>query len=308
MASFDMPSLGADMESGTLVEWLVKPGDTVKRGDVVAVVETDKGAIDVEIWEGGRIGRLLVPPGTKVPVGTPLAMLESGTSEPAPLPPPVPPAVPPSPQPPPVTATPGTGTGEHVRASPAARRRAHELGIDLHELPLPGSGPSGAFTLADVERSVHPEVVAQPPAAEAPALLPDMRRAIALAMTRAKREIPHYYLESTIDLGAALAWLANENRLRDVAERILPVALLLRAVVRAATEVPEMNGHFTEPGFIASPSVHLGVAISLRAGRGRTAGLVAPAIRDADRLSLAELQRALGDVIQRARAGRLRSS
>uniref|UniRef100_UPI002FCD1D30 biotin/lipoyl-containing protein n=1 Tax=Anaeromyxobacter terrae TaxID=2925406 RepID=UPI002FCD1D30 len=85
MAEFRMPSLGADMEAGTLVEWKVKPGDAVRRGDLVAVVDTDKGAIDIEIWEDGVVERLLVPVGTKVPVGTPLAAVR-GAGAPAAVP------------------------------------------------------------------------------------------------------------------------------------------------------------------------------------------------------------------------------
>ena len=84
MSDFRMPSLGADMEAGTLVEWLVKPGQAVKRGDAVAVVETDKGAIDVEIWEDGAIESLLIATGTKVPVGTTLATLRGSAATPAP--------------------------------------------------------------------------------------------------------------------------------------------------------------------------------------------------------------------------------
>jgi pyruvate dehydrogenase E2 component (dihydrolipoamide acetyltransferase) len=130
-----------------------------------------------------------------------------------------------------------------------------------------------------------------------------MRRAIAAAMSRSNREIPHYYLGTEIDLTATQQWLAVENSKRPVTERILPAALLLRCVALAAGEVPEMNGFWVDGSFRPSSVVHLGVAISLREG-----GLVAPALHDADKKGLEELMRDLRDLVTRARAGTLRSS
>jgi pyruvate dehydrogenase E2 component (dihydrolipoamide acetyltransferase) len=295
MAEFRMPSLGADMEAGTLVEWKVKPGDPVKRGDVVAIVETDKGAIEIEIWEDGAVDAILVEPGTKVPVGTPLAMVR-GKGEPAAahaVPAPAPAAAPAAPPPSPALSPPlpsraaaEAATGR-PRASPAARARARETGVDL--AALRGSGPGGAVTAADVEA-----------AARRP---PPIRQAIAAAMARSKREIPHYYLGAELDLSRALSWLARENERRTAAERVLPVALLLKAVALAAREVPEVNGFFVDGAFRAAESVHLGVAISLRQG-----GLVTPALHDVDRKALGDLMRDLADLIARTRAGKLRSS
>jgi pyruvate dehydrogenase E2 component (dihydrolipoamide acetyltransferase) len=129
-----------------------------------------------------------------------------------------------------------------------------------------------------------------------------MRHAIGELMARSKREIPHYYLATTIDLAAATAWLAERNAQRPVTERLLPAALLLKATALAAKQVPALNG-FWGAGFQAAPAVHLGVAVSLRGG-----GLVAPAIHDTDALTVDELMAALRDLVERARAGRLRSS
>ncbi len=129
-----------------------------------------------------------------------------------------------------------------------------------------------------------------------------MRQAIGALMARSKREIPHYYLATTIDLQAALGWLAATNAERAVTERILPAALLLKATALAAAQVPEVNG-FYEDAFRPSAEVHLGVAVSLRGG-----GLVTPAIHDADQLEVDALMADLRDVVQRARSGRLRSS
>jgi len=303
MAEFRMPLLGADMEAGTLVEWKVKPGDAVKRGDIVAVVDTDKGAIDIEIWEDGVIEEMRVQPGTKVPVGTVLALVlarAEAAARPAAsgAPPPAPAAAAPAA---PTTAvaappSPAPAAGTHVRASPAARALARERGVDLSSFE--GTGPGGAITREDVEAAARKAA-----AAVAPPRAAGMRQAIAAAMARSKREIPHYYLSADVDLSRALAWLGRENQRRTVTERLLPIVLLLKAVARAAREVPEVNGTFVDGAFRPSEAIHLGLAISLRRG-----GLVAPAVHDVDRKELGELMRAVNDLVTRTRGGGLRSS
>jgi pyruvate dehydrogenase E2 component (dihydrolipoamide acetyltransferase) len=130
-----------------------------------------------------------------------------------------------------------------------------------------------------------------------------MRAAIAAAMTRSKRDIPHYYLSTTIEVCAALAWLRSENERRTMTERLLPAALLIKAVALALREVPELNGYWTDGGFRKGTGIHIGIAISLRGG-----GLVAPAIHDTDTLDLTTLMRQLQDLVARARAGSLNSS
>jgi pyruvate dehydrogenase E2 component (dihydrolipoamide acetyltransferase) len=130
-----------------------------------------------------------------------------------------------------------------------------------------------------------------------------MRQAIGALMARSKREIPHYYLEHQIEMSRALSWLEERNRERGVGERLLPPALLLKAVARAAAEIPALNGFWVDGAFQPAPGVHLGVAISLRGG-----GLVAPAIHDADEKSLDRLMAELLDLVNRARVGRLRGT
>lgn len=313
MAEFLMPSLGADMESGKLVTWLVKPGQQVKRGDLVCVVETQKGAIDVEIFENGTIAELLVQPGTEVPVGTPLALLqrEGETLPPAraaaPAVAPAAPAPPAAGMAPAEAPRPVASPGAHgPRASPAARNAARELGVDL--AAVTGTGLSGAITLGDVERAAAaraaaPARPAPAPAAAAPSdRAAGMRQAIAAAMSRSKREIPHYYLRAQSDIGRAIEWLRAENDRRGVADRVLPAALLLKAVAVACKRYPDMNGFFTGGTFHPAPDVHLGVAISLKDG------LVAPALHSVADKPLVEVMRELSDLIQRARRGGLRSS
>ncbi len=296
MIEFRMPSLGADMEYGTLVEWNVKPGQKVKRGDVVAVVETQKGAVEVEIWDDGVVDQLVVEPGTKVPVGDVLALLR-GENE-APLAPYA--AVPPSAAAPVAPATPVSAPapvqiGRREKISPAARRRAAELGVDLDHI-APG-GADGVVSLADVERAAE---TARAVHEDKPAA---MRRAIGAAMARSKREIPHYYLGTTIDVSVALDWLERSNRDRPVQRRVLFAAVLLRAVALSLKDFQELNGFWSEGQFKPAAAVHLGVGIALRGG-----GLIAPAIHDAGRKGLAETMEALSDLIQRARSGALRSS
>ena len=292
MAEFLMPSLGADMEEGTLVEWQVKPGDAVRRGQVVAVVETAKGAIDVEIFQAGTVEALLVAEGATVPVGEPIARLR-GVGEAAPH-----------------------AAALRARASPAARRKAEALGIALEGVE--GSGPEGAITIADVEAAASRTASAAPPApatvstparagqAASPAPragAPDMRAIIAAAMARSKREIPHYYLGNWVDLTPANAWLADWNASHPVEERLIPGVLMIRAVALALARFPEFNGFYRNDAFVPGDGVHVGAAISLRRG-----GLIAPGIRDADTLGLPELMTAFRELVARARAGRLTSS
>ncbi|MEX1082820.1 MAG: biotin/lipoyl-containing protein, partial [Xanthobacteraceae bacterium] len=221
MVEFRMPSLGADMEAGTLVEWLVKPGDRVKRGDVVAVVDTQKGAIEIEIFENGHIEQILVEPDTKVPIGTPLARIrtetEAGAAEVTPPPAVEPVKVAPTPAAPPAAPIPSSAAGR-ARVSPAARRLAETHGVDLSKIT--GSGPDGAITYADVERQLGkaaaPVEKKHPPGLD----LDAMRAAIAAAMSRSKREIPHYYLEHQVDVTACEQWLARTNAARPPDTRL----------------------------------------------------------------------------------------
>lgn len=398
MAEFTMPSLGADMDEGTLLEWLVEPGDLVHKGDPVAVVETAKSTIEVECFETGTLAELLVEPGTTVPVGAPLALIgvsakkpEHPAEEEKPhttreprkarhpegsektekaakrraarrAPKKGEPAKPPSPPPEPATVPAPVLTtarqGVHTEAGPLVRHLAEQSGVELETLH--GSGPGGRVTRTDVEEAaaarrprlrvtplarrlaaemgVDPAMVrgtgkdsavraadvrraAPGPATEAPSAhtgtpaappsaerLPGdrgtaMRRAIAGLMSRANRDIPHYYLSTTVDMAAAMDWLHEHNRRSPLGERLLPAALLLKAAALAARDVPELNGSWTDDHFTPGEGVHLGVAVSLRGG-----GLVAPALHHADSLALPQLMTALKDLVTRARTGRLRGS
>jgi pyruvate dehydrogenase E2 component (dihydrolipoamide acetyltransferase) len=310
-SEFRLPALGADMDEGTVVQWNVAPGDTVTRGQVVVVVETDKGAIDVEIFEDGVIRELVVAPGTKVPVGTVLARLETQAHSTSPTPAPAPagtaPGEGPGISPVPVPESGGERAVERTsaarsRISPAARARARELGMEVGSLT--GSGPGGAITIEDVEKSAPS---ARPSPAEAGEAAREraggMREAIAAAMSRSKREIPHYYLSLTTDVTAAAEWLAARNASVPVTERLLFAALLIKAVALSCRDFKGFSGFYREGRYEESPSIHVGVAVAIRGG-----GLVAPAIMDTAQKPLPALMEEFRQLVTRARAGRLRAS
>lgn len=314
MAEFRMPKLGADMDRGKVVAWRKAPGDPVAKGEIVADVETDKADIEVESFAEGTFERVLVEPGSWVPIGTPIAIIrapgEAPNAGPSPAPGPsapgpsaptpaetveaaAPPAVPAAPPAMPTAQpAPSAPAASAPPCSPAARKRAEELGVDLSRVK--GSGPGGRITIPDVEaaRGAPPEEDPQT----------RMRRAIAAAMSRSKREIPHYYLAHTLDLGPAMDWLTAANVARDVEHRLLLGTLLVKAAALALKEVPDLNGLWTDGAFQPSEAVHLGIAVSLRGG-----GLLAPAILDTDRLALDELNARLADLVRRTRTGGLRA-
>jgi pyruvate dehydrogenase E2 component (dihydrolipoamide acetyltransferase) len=365
-ADFCMPALGADMERGTVARWRVGPGDEVHRGDVIAVIETEKSDLDVEVFQDGWIDRLLVPEGEEVEVGEPLArirLLGAGADS-ASTPTIDRAAEPAEPAEPAADATPrGTAASAHaVHAahavhSPIVRHLAERSGVDLTHVT--GTGPAGSITRADVERvasrpasgpvrrtlaspyarrlaadgaialaditgtgansaivaaDVHRALEDRGPSPDRVTRSPrsrhdtsdrsqSLRRSLGDLMSRSKREIPHFYASTTIDLAAATTWLQDVNAHRTVQTRMVPAALLLHAAVAGAMAEPSMNGHWIDGSFRPAAGVQLGVAVSLRGG-----GLVAPVIRDAHLLDRDHLMLALRDLVTRARRGSIRAS
>ena len=298
MIEFRMPSLGADMEAGTLREWLVKPGDLVRRGDIIAMVDTQKGLIDIEVFDEGRIDQIVVHENEKVPVGTVMALIANGQETP------VKPEIKAEE---PAQARPEVAAPEIVvkpvhglRASPLARRIAADKGIDLGRVT--GTGEGGAITREDVEKAIveqmSPREEIKPLAASTDAI----RMAVAAAMSKSNREIPHYYLVTRVDMSNAMAWLTEANKQRTVQQRLLPVVLLIKATAKALTEVPDLNAYW-ENGLQRKSDINIGFVVSLRTG-----GVMIPAIHHADKKSIDELMASLNDIIPRARALKLRSS
>jgi len=311
VGNFCMPSLGADMETGTLVEWLVAPGIAVHKGEVIAVIETQKGLFEVEVYEDGILGPPLVQSGEEVPVGTVLAVITGEGESAAEV------AVPEEPSPPtsvesltrpsaPVfVPSPAHPDCSRLSVSPSARLLAAELGVDLSTVQ--GTGPQGVIQRRDVQQAaVGPSIPTTQKTEQTPPSLPPesgMRQAIARAMSRSNREIPHYYLETEIDMTRSLDWLTQENGKRSLRERVLPVVLLLKATAMALRDVPELNGFWREERLQVAGDIHIGFAIASRLG-----GLVVPAIHHVDQKNLTQLMQAMGDLIERSRNGRLRGA
>lgn len=300
MSKFLMPSLGADMESAVLMEWMVKEGDHVTKGQVVAEVETSKGVIEIEVFEEGIVEKIMVDPETECDVGTPLAMIRSINEEPLKdEKKSVFKTIQPSPEseleqePVDEIEVPEENLQKRIKISPAARKKARELGVDLDAL---SSKAKGTIHISEVETAATPK-------GKAPVAEDGMRQAIAKAMSRSNTEIPHYYLSSSINMSPALEWLEQLNSKRSIKDRILPAALLIRAVVQAVEEIPELNGFWKDGSLHMSEAVNPGIAIALRKG-----GLITPALLNAQEMSLDKTMQALSDLISRTRAGKLRGS
>lgn len=328
-----MPSLGADMTEGTLTEWLVKEGDQVTSGDIIAVLETQKGAIDMEVYSSGTIEKILVFPVTEVPVGTVLARLtlvepSKKRTEQTPVLSPTPAViVDETTSEPPIEIEKSIAVSElakvndievtDIKSSPIVRRLAKEQNLNL--TGIKGGGPQGAILLNDISHLLKTNIKSDN---HKPADIAEqnMRNAIAVAMAKSKHEIPHFYLSSELDLTNAQQWLQDKNQVKAPEEHVLLLALLLKALANALVKYPKLNGFYQnafyqgttfgkestfekKSVFEQASGIHIGNVISLRQG-----GLVVPAIHDVDKLSVTELMRGLRDITERSRNGHLRSS
>ncbi|ROV58060.1 2-oxo acid dehydrogenase subunit E2 [Vibrio ponticus] len=334
-----MPALGADMQNGTLLKWQIKPGERVTKGDTLAVIETSKGAIDMESYHSGTITELLVEPEINLPVGSVIARIKSDSitnpnvsskttvDNEFELPPYIPPkkrletpqqiptnysdlTTPDQIKPDPL---PNLTSNQRVFASPVARKNAHLLGLKLSNIK--GSGPQGAILLRDVPTQTSPEKspsdvsraaakqMTSPSVPSSKDETTSMRHAISNAMTRSKQQIPHYYLSLEIDLTKAEHWLSEQNQQREPEQRLLLPALLLSAIARQLISYPQLNGFYRDNQFTPAQQINIANTISLRQG-----GIVTPAILNTDKLTLDQTMHALRDLATRSRHGRLRSS
>lgn len=319
-----MPRLSDTMAEGTLSQWVKHEGDQVRKGDILAVIETDKAAMDMEAYDEGVLTRILVGEGASVPIGTPIAVIgeaAAGASSPFPVPAPdhaeravVSPPAPP--QPPPAG-----------RASPLARKLAREHGIDL--TTVSGTGPGGRVVRADIEDAARDRGGAQPgpwPAAPEPAgparpapvsapapprsavapqlapaadaeeiALSTVRRLTAERLAASAREIPHFYLTVVAAADKLLAFRAQANERRGTDIKISVTDLLTRACAAALAAHPEVNVSWDVTRILRHRHVNIGVAVAI------DDGLIVPVIRDADRKTLTEIAREAHDLTARAR-------
>lgn len=297
MSTFVMPSLGADMESAVLMEWRVKEGESVSKGDIIAEVETSKGVIEIEVFEDGVIEKLLVKEETECAVGTPLAVIRSkgqeidkGESRESKIAEPPQKDLEAKEKEPEEKEEPEAASQQRMKISPAARKVAKEVGVKLSEVQ------SG-------KKEIHLKDIKSEAAPKKSDGASGMRQAIAKAMSLSNAQIPHYYLSSSINMSPALKWLEEVNRSRGIQERILPTALLIQAVVHALKEVPQLNGFWRNDALEIHKEINPGIAIALR-----KEGLITPAILNAQEFNLEGTMKSLGSLIERTRSGKLRNS
>ena len=305
-----MPAIGAGTTEGRILQWLKQSGDTVKVGDILAEIETDKAVIELEAVDSGVLDRIHVEAAdTAVLVGDVIATLlaeqDARREAPAPIAEPTAPVLA-MPAPPATAVEP---PAHRLFASPSARRLARIMGVDLHALT--GSGPNGRIVRVDIEQAAQKRPAADArPAAKASATAPGtltphtpMRATIARRLAQSKQQIPHFYL--TVDCRMD-AMMAARQSLNDSAQaspdpvRYSLNDLLLLAVARAVARVPEINAQWTDEGVLRQEQVDLSVAVALETG------LITPILRDAGRMGLRELSAQVRQLADQARSGRLR--
>ncbi|AXA73354.1 branched-chain alpha-keto acid dehydrogenase subunit E2 [Achromobacter insolitus] len=311
-----MPAIGAGTTQGKILQWLKQSGDTVKVGDILAEIETDKAVIELEALDDGVLDRIHVPAGdTEVPVGDVIATLMrkgAGARPPANPPPAAAPVSAPIAAPAPVAAVAApadarSGLAEHrLFASPSARRLARALGVDLHALA--GSGPNGRIVRVDIENAAAARPAQSAPAFAVPAgaaLQPHtpMRATIARRLVQSKQQVPHFYLTVDCRMDAMMAARAALNARGQAAPE--PVRhslndLLAMAVARAVARVPAINAQWTDEGIARLAQMDLSIAVAL------DSGLITPIVRNADRKSLSEISAEIAQLAEQARRGRLR--
>ena len=328
-----MPALSPTMEEGTLAKWLVKEGDSVQSGDLLAEIETDKATMEFEAVDEGTIAQILIPEGTdNVKVGTVIAVIagedeDAGSTKAAPTPTPAPapapaakadpapaPAAAPAPAP---TAAPALAAqGERIKASPLAKRIAADKGIDL--AALTGSGPGGRIVKADLEGAAASTVAPASAAAPSPApaaapaqpfetdiphsaeKLSNMRKTIARRLTQSKQEVPHIYLTVDVQLDKLLKLRGELNAaLEPQGVKLSVNDLLIKALAKALIQVPKCNVSFARDQLISYERADISVAVSV------PAGLITPIIVGADDKSVSKISTEMKELAGRAKEGKL---
>ncbi|MEV0050950.1 pyruvate dehydrogenase complex dihydrolipoamide acetyltransferase [Saccharopolyspora shandongensis] len=328
MTEIQMPRLSDTMEEGVISTWHKNVGDQVKRGEVMAEIETDKAIMELEAYDDGVLEKILVDAGATVPIGTPIAILGDGSgaaAEAAPAPAPAAAAAPaaeapaePAAAPAPVPAAPAAPAeqGAKPKASPLAKAVAKEKGVDLSTVQ--GTGPGGRIIRADIEAvaSAAPSApAAAAPAAAAPAAAPvvsnedveeiplsKIRKVTAKRLTESKQQAPHFYLTSAIDVTDLMAFRGTLNERLQAAggPKVSVNDLIVKAVATALRANPAVNVSFAGDKMLQHKRINLGVAVAI------DNGLVVPVIKDADRKSVSEIAAESRELAGRAREGKLK--
>jgi len=280
-----LPKLGLTMDEGRLIAWHKKEGERVEKGEVLFEIETDKANMEIEASASGIVRRILLPADASAPVATVIALIADTADEPLPA------SVAPAPSPlarndsPALTgpslagAAVGAEASDRVRSSPAARKRAQELGVDINLVR--GTGPGGRVGLEDVEAAAalpapSPSTSASSAASGKREPLTRMRRAVAEAMTRSAREAPQFSISRDVDMTRA-------NAKREAAG-VSYTDLIVAAAATALRAHPRLRSRFDGDAIVMSQKIDVGLAIAL------DAGLIVPVLRDADRKSLGSLR------------------
>ena len=299
-----MPQMGYDMREGTVVHWHKNEGEAVTRGEIIADIETDKAVIEMPAYVAGVMGKIVVETGHMVPVGELIAVITEPGEE-------VPPLETLAGKEAPAATTEAATTGialaaepataaptTEVRASPIARRLARENGIDLGRIT--GTGPGGRITEADVTSYVETApttTTAVVPIGER-VELSRMRQAIARVTSQSKREAPHFYVTSEIDMTAAMALRQKGNEASKGDDRVSVNDLIIKACARVLQTHPKFNASFRGDHLELHPYVNIAIALEQ--------GLIVAAIPNCQEMSLAQISQASRDLVQRAEGGTLR--
>jgi pyruvate dehydrogenase E2 component (dihydrolipoamide acetyltransferase) len=276
----DIPKIGLVMDAVKVFRWLKNVGDTVRLGEPLVEVETEKSIVEIEATASGRLAQILVQVDQQATVGDRIAWIESDQAQPA---------------------------GDRVRSSPVARKLAAESGLDLGAIA--GSGPGGRIQLEDVQRTAEASSNTTAPLSPSSALVPlsPMRRALARAMTRSNASIPQFTVERSVDW-TVLQALRTEFSTRQThgAPRLSVNDFLLQAVARTLVEFPALNATFSgdpespHAGVMQASGAHIGLVLAV------DIGLLVPVLHDVERLGLIEIARRRLECVERGLKGRLK--
>ena len=293
-----MPSMGADMTEGTIVKWLKKEGDEVKRGDKLAEIETDKTVVEMESYGEGVLKKIVIGEGQVVPVGDLIAYVgeegdeipsSSSSSEETP-----PTTIDTSNESAPPSISQNQTSGARVKASPIAKKLANELGVDISTIS--GTGPGGRITREDVEAASGGDQSAQPSQSSGDTKtipLTSMRKAIAGVVSKSKSEIPHFYISNTADMSDVIKSRSEFNESKGV--KVSLNDIVLYAVTQSLKKFPKFNSSFSDGSLIENQSINIGMAIAL------PEGLIVPAVLGCENKSLEDLSSSAKDLAVRAK-------